>query len=397
MSAPTPADSNIGMSTASAPIRLAIVTPKENAWSETFISAHIERLRGVELVLAGGELPTHAVNGKVLRGKGAFAYLRDQAAARALRTDQDGILVRRVAAELRRARINVVLAEYGTTAHAMLAPCALAGVPLVAHFHGFDAHVDAVIKAHDDYRALFAQASALVVVSRDMEQELLRLGAPQEKVVRNSCGVDAERFASGDPERMPPHFVFVGRFVDKKAPHLALSAFERLAMRVPEARLTMVGQGSLWESCLQRVRSSPLAGRVELPGILSPDEVASLLRGARAFVLHSVRALNGDREGTPVAVLEAMASGIPVVATKHAGIGDVVEHELNGLLCEERDVGGMAAHMERLSNDPALAGALGRSGRAMVQREHRMQDSIARLQAILERVARGTGRLVERS
>lgn len=376
------------MSSASAPIRLAIVTPKEHAWSETFIAAHIHHLKGVELVLAGGELPTHVVNGKVLRGKGALAFLRDLVMARVLRTDEDGILVRRIAAVLRRARIDAVLAEYGTTAHAMLAPCALAGVPLVAHFHGFDAHVDAVVSAHDGYRALFAQASALVVVSREMEQELLRLGAPREKVMRNSCGVDAGRFASGDPEHVPPHFVFVGRFVDKKAPHLTLSAFERLAQRVPEARLTMVGQGSLWESCAQRVRSSPLAGRVELPGILSPDEVAALLRGARAFVLHSVHALNGDREGTPVAVLEAMASGIPVVATRHAGIGDAVEHEREGLLCEERDVDGMAAHMERLSNDPALAGALGRSGKAKVQREHRMQDSIARLQAVLERVAR---------
>jgi len=387
MRSPKRTDINNGMSTSTAPIRLAIVTPKENAWSETFIAAHIEGLQGVELVLAGGELPTHVVNGKVLRSKGALAFLRDLIIARVHRTDEDGVLVRRIAAELRRARIDVVLAEYGTTAHAMLAPCALAGVPLVAHFHGFDAHVDAVVKAQGDYRALFAQASAMVVVSREMEQDLLLLGAPRGKLVRNSCGVDAERFTSGDPAQSPPHFLFVGRFVDKKAPHLALSAFERIAERVPEARLTMVGQGPLWESCVQRVRSSPLAGRVDLPGILSPDEVASLLRGARAFVLHSVRALNGDCEGTPVAVLEAMATGIPVVATRHAGIADVVEHEREGLLCEERDVNAMAAHLERLARDPALAVELGRNGRAKVEREHRMQDSIARLQAVLDRAA----------
>lgn len=392
MSAPKSAYSKNGMSSASAPIRLAIVTPKENAWSETFIAAHIKGLQGVELVLAGGELPTHVVNGKVLRGKGALAFLRDLVMARVLRTDEDGVLVRRIAAELSRARIDAVLAEYGTTAHAMLAPCALARVPLVAHFHGFDAHVEAVVKAHGDYHALFAQASALVVVSRDMEQELLRLGAPREKLVRNSCGVDAERFAMGDPARTPPHFVFVGRFVDKKAPHLALSAFERIAERVPEAKLTMVGHGPLWESCVQRVRSSPLAGRVELPGILGPDEVASLLRGARAFVLHSVRALNGDCEGTPVAVLEAMATGIPVVATRHAGIADVVGHEREGLLCEERDVDAMAAHLERLARDPALAVELGRNGRVKAEREHRMQDSIARLQTVLARAAQSQPR-----
>jgi len=161
-----------------------------------------------------------------------------------------------------------------------------------------------------------------------------------------------------------------------------------LLLNVPDARLTMVGQGPLWESCVQRVRSEGLADRVALPGVKEPAEVAALMRGARAFVQHSVRALSGDSEGTPLAVLEAMASGLPVIATRHTGIGDVVVHEEHGLLCDEFDVAAMAAHMERVARHPDLAGRMGRAGRVHVEKHHRVEDSVARLQAILDRCAR---------
>ena len=369
-------------------MRIAIATPAHNVYSETFIAAHIERLTSVELVLSGGELPRRVVNGPELLQYGGFAFARDQVIARLLSTDQRGLLSRRLAAELRKARIDVVLAEYGSTADAMREACARAGVPLVAHFHGFDAHKQVVIDEKGGYRALFAQAKAIVAVSRFMEEQLLRLGAPREKLVYNCYGIDVERFTSGDPVKAPPHFVAVGRFVDKKAPHLTLSAFERLVQRMPEAKLTMVGQGPQWESCVQRAASAPLAGRVDLPGVRSPEEIAALMRGSRAFVQHSMRAMSGDCEGTPLAVLEAMATGIPVVSTRHAGIADVVQHEVHGLLCDEADVVGMARNMERVARDAELAGHMGRAGRAKAEQDHRVQDSIARLQAVLERAVK---------
>lgn len=367
--------------------RIAIASPSENAWSETFIAAHIDRLAGVELVLSGGELPTRVVNGPALRSYGGFSFIKDHVLARLLRTDLHGLVKRRLSKELREARIDVVLAEYGTTAHAMIEPCKRAGLPLVAHFHGFDAHKESAATATGNYAELFQYAAALIVVSRAMEQRLLDLGAPREKLLYSCYGIDVDRFALGDPAAAPPHFVAVGRFVDKKAPHLTLSAFELLLQRVPESRLTFAGQGPLWESCQQRVRSGPLAGKVDLCGVRKPEEVSALLRGARGFVQHSVRALSGDMEGTPLAVLEAMATGVPVIATRHAGIPDVVEHGTHGLLCDEFDVEGMAANMERVALDAALAGELGRQGRISAERLHRVEDHIARLQAVLAKAA----------
>ncbi|HRH36884.1 MAG TPA: glycosyltransferase, partial [Flavobacteriales bacterium] len=174
----------------------------------------------------------------------------------------------------------------------------------------------------------------------------------------------------------------------KKSPHLTISAFERLAARVPEARLTMVGQGPLWESCFLRVRALGLAERISLPGVLRSEEIATLMRNARAFVQHSVQALSGDREGTPLAVLEAMASGIPVIATRHAGIADVVEHGKQGLLCDEFDIAMMADSMERIATDPDLAARMGAAGRSHVEMDHRVEDSVAALQRIMDAAAR---------
>ena len=88
-----------------------------------------------------------------------------------------------------------------------------------------------------------------------------------------------------------------------------------------------------------------------LCGVRTPEEVAGLMRSSRAFVQHSVVTANGDSEGTPLAVLEAMASGLPVVATRHAGIADVVAHGERGLLSAEGDVETMAAHLLRLVDE----------------------------------------------
>lgn len=368
--------------------RIAIATPSANAWSETFIAAHLQRLHDVRCVLVDGVLPDRVLDGPVLLARAGNARAMDHLRAKLRGTDVQGLLRARIAQVLRARKVEVLLAEYGTCAHALLDPCAKAGVPLVAHFHGFDAHKESAIKETGSYQRLFREAAALVVVSNAMEEQLLALGAPREKVVLVRYGVDVERFATGAPAQAPAHFVAVGRFVDKKAPHLVLDAFERMLVKVPTAMLTMVGQGPLWESCHQRVRATGLAERVQLVGVKKPEEVAAIMRGARAFVQHSVRAMSGDSEGTPLAVLEAMATGIPVVATRHTGIGEVVTHGVNGLLCDEFDVATMAEHLVRMATDGSEAGRLGHAARVHAEEHFRVQDSIAKLQAVLERVVR---------
>lgn len=369
------------------PLRIAIATPNPEAYSETFIAAHIQRLAGVHCVLVDGDLPNRVLDGPLLLHRGGNGQVMDHVLARLSGGTTQDLLRKRIARLLRRERIGVVLAEYGVCAHALISPCARAGVPLVAHFHGYDAHKESTLAETGRYARLFDAARAIVVVSRAMEQQLLALGAPRAKVFYNCYGIDVDQFLPCVPADNARHFVSVGRFVEKKAPHMVISAFERLLVSVPDARLTMVGQGPLWESCAQRVRAEGLGQQVELVGVKPPAEVAAILRSARAFVQHSVRSSSGDSEGTPLAVLEAMATGLPVIATRHTGIADVVAEGERGLLCDEYDIGAMARNMEQVALGPALAGRMGQAGRAYVERHHRVQDSVAALQSILQQAA----------
>jgi glycosyltransferase involved in cell wall biosynthesis len=199
----------------------------------------------------------------------------------------------------------------------------------------------------------------------------------------NPYGVDLDRFQGAQPAQAEPLFLAVGRFVDKKAPHLTLLAFSRVAAALPAARLVMVGDGPLWEACLHLRRVLGLEAQVELPGPLPHDEVAALTRRARAFVQHSLVTSYGDSEGTPVSILEAAGAGLPIVATRHGGIPDVISDGAHGYLVDEGDVAGMAARLEQLARDPALAASLGAAARARIQSDYTLDKRLAALWQII--------------
>jgi glycosyltransferase involved in cell wall biosynthesis len=233
---------------------------------------------------------------------------------------------------------------------------------------------------------MFQAASAVIAVSRDMEQQLLSLGARRDTLFYNPYGIDLSLFAQAHPAQNPPTFLTVGRFVNKKAPYLSLLAFHTVLQAYPSARLVMVGDGPLWDACQQMARALGISSSVSFPGACSHEQVAAMMQESRAFLQHSLRPGNGDSEGTPVSVLEAGASGLPVVGTRHAGIKDVVIEEETGLLVDEHDIEGMATHMLRLARDPTLAATLGQQAREHVAAHFSMEHSIAHLWNILERV-----------
>ena len=132
-----------------------------------------------------------------------------------------------------------------------------------------------------------------------------------------------------------------------------------------------------------------LQDAVSFLGAQPHSRVKAEMRNADIFVQHSIVASDGDSEGTPVAVLEAGAMGLPVVATKHAGIPDVVVHGETGLLSEERDIGAMAKHICKLLSDAPLCRELGRNAFQHVRRFYTLDKSIQRLQLVLEAAASG--------
>jgi len=365
--------------------RLCIVQHKPATQSESFIRAHLERLPAQVRRLQVQGLPQLIDDEHALLDGGRLGR-----AARAVRSRLGGVSRARMAHEatvsfFRSAGIDAVLAEYGMNGVAVMDACREADVPLVVHFHGHDAFRRSILEGVGRrYPEMFEKAAAIVVVSEAMRRQVLNLGAPPEKVHLNVYGVDVERFAVTDAGANDPRVLAVGRFVDKKAPHLTLEAFRRARQHCPAARLRMVGDGYLLDSCRRLAKATGLGSCVEFPGNQPHDAVAREMQSARMLVQHSVTADDGDSEGTPNAILEAGACGLPVVSTRHAGIPDVVEEGVTGFLVDENDVAGMAEAMVRLLDDAELATRMGDAAQAHVRRERSMDKSIAGLWSIIE-------------
>jgi glycosyltransferase involved in cell wall biosynthesis len=176
----------------------------------------------------------------------------------------------------------------------------------------------------------------------------------------------------------------VARLAPKKAPGNSIRAFKKVLDAFPDATLTMVGaKEELYNECLALTRALNLTDKVIFTGRKTPEEIVSLLHRSRAFVQHSVVAPGGDSEGTPNAILEASACGLPVVSTLHGGIKEAVIHGQTGYLVEEDDIEGMAGYMSKLAGDPALALQLGKNGRRHMMENYTMEKQIRNLYHIL--------------
>jgi glycosyltransferase involved in cell wall biosynthesis len=366
---------------------ICVAAPHGPSDAQTFVRAHLARLPGRVQALWGPDLE-HAEGAP--SPVGVWQYLARLAPGQRQSRPMRALWRRGQARYLKRSGFDVVLAEFGHAGARIAPACRQAGVPLVVQFHGHDAFREDILAQYGAaYRRMFATCAAVVVVSDPMREQVRTLGADPDKIFVNPCGADCALFTPTDPAANPPVFVGVGRFVAIKAPHLTLLAFRRVLDACPEARLRLIGDGPLLPVCRDIAGAMVMESAVEMPGVLPHAAVAEAMRGARAFVQHSVRAANGDSEGSPVAVMEAGAAGLPVVSTRHAGIPETVLHGQTGLLVEEHDVEGMAASMIELARDPALAGRLGRAGRERVCAEFSIEESVGRLAEILSEAARG--------
>ena len=363
-------------------MRICVVRNGPLNYSETFIRQHVTDLPAETVLL--DDWPPWAKSGsrweRTLPGR---AFSRAQ---RQLFPQEYELRITAAYVDFfKKHRIDMVLAEFGPTGVAVLRACRQLNLPLVTHFHGYDLSERRVLERYaHDYSVMFKQAAALIAVSREMKERLIQMGAPPERVHYNPCGVDCELFSGARPSESIAQVLAVGRFVEKKGPQLTILAFAEVVKACPEARLRMIGDGPLLKECQTLVGRRALEHAVTFMGSQPHHVVAEEMRRARLFAQHSIEAASGALEGTPVAILEAGASGLPVVATYHGGIPDVVIHNQTGLLVNERDVEGMAEHMLRLLLDPGLAGELGQAAQERVKKDFSSARRIDGLWAIIK-------------
>ena len=368
--------------------RVLVLAPTARAASETFIRANLNGLSLDLTAYFGDDFPLHAP----WRLAYSSAILLSKLFTRLHWLRLAGLPAACVAfALIRRHQPEVVMVEFGFEAVRVMEACAWSGIPLVVHFRGSDAsaqHRLGLLKKR--YRRLLSLASGVIVKSRPMADTLLALGAPADRLLISPSGANASLFQGSAPATAPPVLLAVGRFVAKKGPLETLRAFGLLCrnpvLAASKPQLWMVGDGPLLASARSLVIELGLQERVRFLGVCSQVRVAELMRQVRGFVQHSMVAPDGDSEGSPVAVMEAQLSGLPVVATRHAGIPEVVLENQTGLLVDEGDESAMAQAMSLLLLDPDLASRLGDGGRRRIKERFTIEHHLRQVEQLLRQV-----------
>jgi colanic acid/amylovoran biosynthesis glycosyltransferase len=292
-----------------------------------------------------------------------------------------------------RAGFDLVHCQFGCVARTHWRAKTLWKAKLIVSFRGHDFSSLPRLFGPGMYRELFQEVDAVMVVCRYAVDKLLHLGCPPEKLAVHYSGTDVADFAFHP--RSPDHdgrvrLLTVARLEESKGLEFALRAVAELVHRRGlDLRYTIVGSGSLRRSLELLVATLALEDRVCFTGAKSRPEVRDLMHRHHLFVLPSVTSSDGGQEGIPGSVREAMATGMPVVSTRHSGIPELVEDGVSGFLVPERDFAALADRLQDLAKSPGRWVEMGRNGREQVARRFETRRLNRRLYAFYRHVLEG--------
>lgn len=265
------------------------------------------------------------------------------------------------------------------------------GVPLVTTLHGFDVTVTKArllasrkpswVRYVTGRGALFRQCARFICVSEHIRRRAVRWGYPEDKLTVLPIGVDVDLIAPA-PAPEAPRVLHVARLVAKKGTADLLKAFAVVARAVPGAELVVIGEGPLRASLAALAVALGVGDSVRFLGAQPYPETLRWVRESRLLCLPSVTAPNGDEEGLGMVLLEAAATGRPVVGTDHGGIPEAVVDGTTGYLVPEHDVTALAERIVTLLRDPGLGERLGKAGREMVVDRFNLHRQTGRLEEL---------------
>lgn len=273
----------------------------------------------------------------------------------------------------------------------------LTGVPFSFTAHAYDLFINNPGRPGETrdnrLKALLDRAANVVVISEFNKRFLLQIGGTYfaDKIKVIHCGIDTDHFVPQDRRHSDTlTLLCVGRFVQKKGHEFLLKAFRKVVDVLPDTRLRLIGEGNLKPAMTALCMKLGLEDTVTFLGNLPSEIVAEEMKRADIFVLHSVTADNGDREGIPVSLMEASASGLPVISTHHSGIPELVIENRTGFLANERDIDQLAAHILRLGKSADLRHQQGIAGRLYVQTKFNQTVEAAKLKISLQKSLHAT-------
>ena len=283
---------------------------------------------------------------------------------------------------------DIVFCQFGNLGKKMLAMESLSEWlrqrKLVVCFRGFDltgyAKNSAQLNKH-----LFQEIDLLLPVCDYFKKQLIRLGCPSHKITVHHSGIDCSQFFF-QPRKMPQdgdvHFVSVGRFIQKKGIIYALQAFARIAKKHKNVHFTIIGDGPERENFELMIKRLNIRNKVTIRGWKSQSKIISILNKSHIFLLPSITHINGNVEGIPNALKEAMAMGLISIATWHAGIPELVQNGVSGFLVPEKNTAALVKTIEYVINNPKEWELIGLSASKKIKEEFESQKLAQQLEEI---------------
>jgi len=268
--------------------------------------------------------------------------------------------------------INVAYIDYATTGVLLREYLQEKKIPCVIHVHGYDVTSATIDTAYVyELRNLFKVASHFITASNYMKRLLILLGCDERKISVIRYGVDVSKITPMRWEKRiesGPGIIFLGRLTAKKQPIALLLAFKKVLNEVPDAYLSIIGDGPMRSEVENKIRSLGIQEKVKLHGAMSREDAFKILNYHWVYAQHSVASNDGDHEGFAISIAEAAAHELPVVSTLHDGIPENVIDGKTGYLVREFDYESMADRIVQLLRDPFEAKEMGIKGREYIEK-----------------------------
>lgn len=286
---------------------------------------------------------------------------------------------------LRRRKASLIHAHFGTIGYLLIDLKSKLSLPLVTTFYGYDLSPSLIVDGVQDWqKRLFEVGDLFLVEGSHMQQKLVELGCPQEKIQIQRIAIPVQDIPWRPRKKTddrPPVVLFSGRFVEKKGLLFALAAVNELKREGKSLEFRIIGDGPMAEQVKRYIDEKAMADFTHLLGFLDHEDYLREMDKADIFLQPSVIAANGDIEGgAPTTILEAQAMGLPIVSTYHCDIPNVVVPGQSAILVEERNISALMDALRYLLDHPSDWESMGRSGRDFVQKYHDIDKEVTKLE-----------------
>jgi colanic acid/amylovoran biosynthesis glycosyltransferase len=247
---------------------------------------------------------------------------------------------------------------------------------LITSFHAYDLTSYLNQNEKNIYKKLFEMGDLFQPVSDYWKNELIQLGCKEEKINVHRMGIDLSKFSFSttrynDLSRI--RFLSVNRLVEKKGTEYSIKAFARIAKKYPNLEYSIVGDGPLKNELLNLIEKLNVKNNISILGWLQQHDIQDLMDRFTILLAPSITDRDGEKEGIPVVLMEAMAKGLAVISTYHSGIPELINDNETGFLVKEKDVDGLANKMEYFILNPDKIEKFAIEARKVIEKYYNIQ------------------------